>query len=246
MTDILLRVDPQNTLAAAIVYLAALAYPEGGKSAERAQLAMRAWCGRPWREAGQDRNHPELAAVISTTVSTIAVRDMENALKKLNRMIGRRLETGKAAVTLQFFNHGYARAPIPLDKQARSRQWLIFKHGLSSERAQELTARTHLLSKPFTLNTVARQSGMSPGKFKDGVWKETLPALHLALALHSQILEMDLRRYDVLTLLISHARWTISAIRSAESWAENLPVTQGLQPALKRLRDINRVRIILA
>lgn len=246
MTDALLRADSENTLAAAIVYLAALAYPEGGKNAERAQLAMRAWCARKWRETGQDRNQPELAAVIPAIINQISVRDMENAMSKVNRKVFRRIKVGKAAAELQFFQHGYARVGIPLDEQARSRRHLIFQHKFSSERAQLLTPKTRLLSKPFTLNAIAKQSGMSPGKFKDGVWKETLPVLHLALGLHSQILEMDLRSYDLLILLVNHARWTTNAIQGAEMWAQNLSFTKDLQPALMRLRQVNRVRIVLA
>ena len=240
--DEVLHVDSENTLAAAIVYLATLAYPDRSKRA-RAILSMRVWCARQWRDSGQICD-ATLATATSNTIKAMTARDMRGALAKLNRKLFQRVKVAKAATRLEFFQQGYKRIPVPANQQYETRRKLIFKHNLSSAEAQQLTATSRLLSKPFTLNTIAKESGMSPGKFKDTVWKETLPVLHLAWGLHSQILEMDLRSYDVLILLVTHGRWTLPAIEGAEIDAQNLPYLKELHPALRRLRQMRRVRIV--
>ncbi len=133
---------------------------------------------------------------------------------------------------------------MPANVQYETRRKLIFELNLSSAEAQKLTAASRALVKPCTLNTIAKKSGMSPGKFKDTVWRETLPVLHLARGLHGQILEMDLFSCDALRLLVTHGRWALQAIEGAEIHAQNLPELKDLHPALKRLRQTRRIRIV--
>lgn len=239
--DECLYVDVDNTLAAAIVYLAAIADPADTRKRERSMLALRAWCARHWRRTEQDRD-PYIASAISVVINSMTERDMRGALNKLNRKVFERVNIAAAATKLAFLQNAYDDVPIPADVQSRSRRELIFGHKLSSERAADLTAKTRLLYKPFTLNTLAKQSGMSPGKFKDTQWKESLPVLHLAWALRSQILAMDLRSYDVLRLLLSHGRWVKPAMEGAEI---HLPRIAELHDAFARYATMRRVRLLM-
>lgn len=189
MADEVTSVDASNSLFAAMVFIAALAYPEDHAARDYFILATKAHCVR----FAQHRRRMSRAAG-SPTTNAIAAQQQRAAMRKGIERIRIRLQMAEII------------APSYLEALSKN-TLLRVKIKIKDENGLELDSYTKALASL----PVDQRTGMRH-------WAESKPVTHLAMALRSVILEQKKQmgtRWHVLTLL-HQPGWILQTIPTAE------------------------------
>ncbi len=220
MTDELTTVPAENPLLTAMVFLAALAYPEDWTKRDRAIESMKALVFRAAKTRGQLDRLP---------AEKMTRQQMENTLRLLTKRIDKRLQASTvcADLLMRIKRPGKPHRLAPTAVQAT--KWHLRKAGIPEARVSELAATTRATpGKAWSLNDHAKHG---PARFKSDAWRPEV--MHLAMALNSvkrKWSDPRGRPFSVATLLFN-PEWVIPAIRSAEASASYWPHVSNMPTA---------------
>lgn len=228
-------VDVDNQLWPAMVFLAALAYPESHEKRDRAILAMKALVARAYKDLGGTED-------VSSMVNALRVENQRGTLNLLQKRLDKRLYVGHVVSSLvgSVRRPGLRERVSPVD-QKRTRDYLM-RRGASMEAAvrMTMTVQTRPGSRK-TLSDYARQSGTSKAKFMNEWWAPEV--FHLALSFFVVSCRWkDPRGFNIARLL-ANPGWSLEALRRAEFFA-GLTRASNLPPSLHGIRSAALIRLI--
>lgn len=227
--------NPLDALAGAALYLAVVAYPEAGDSRKRekfmeALIAWRIKCCIPYMQHVTIRVLPEYSRV----------RKLHGPISKGFRCLERRLTAASMGWSLYWNRH--------LAKSVPQNPDCLYRLELPPRLGGDI--RMRLQRGPATVNKAAQalvESRMktTPGlvpedaavNIKHRVWAESLPVLHLTIALLQQVegFPAEAPTVDKLLLLLFNTDWLVPVLSYAESLRTFLP---SLIPTFKPERAV--------
>jgi hypothetical protein len=233
--DEITEVDIRNPLVAAMVFLAAVAYPESHSERDRAIDAMRALLVRAClARALPTGDYGDLLARMPN-------QQQDGTLRRLSTRLHWRITMANCAGRLLSRTRkivGYTRATPSEQKRRRD---ALLRAGTS---LQQATRRAAILwpaaGQPYSLNDFAKQWPAGQARFKSTVWAPEV--LHLAMALRSEIVR-GAASIGVVGLL-RNPHWAPRAIERAESFWLNMRRASNLPPALVGFKRARLVRIV--
>lgn len=240
--DEITPIDSRNPVMAAMMFLAALAYPESHPKRTRAVKAMLVRLYRDARKAGHPIGRSDAA---NQLIAAIKVQQQTNTLRQTGNRLDKRVLQAEVALRLL----ASVRRPGPPvrihpDVRKQTRDWLM-RAGFSMDSADKHAAR---VSKdggaPYSLNEYGNAHG-GKSAFKRDVWR--MDVLHLALVYRSARKQWERQHQLVMTdfmQLVASPEWVIPALQTAEKKLSGMRRAINLPPALERMRNARAIRLI--
>lgn len=242
MADEITEAD-ENSVLAAMMFLAALAYPESHAARNRAVSAMLARVKRDARAVDHPAGRSEDARQLFAQVKR---QQQRNTLRQTGKRLQRRfLQAEIASQLLMGMRRVISHKKIPPEVQKFTRDKLMREHDFGMDQALRMTAQTWpVMGSPVSLNTYARPNGGLTA-FRRDVWRPEV--VHLALAFRVATMKWEREHGRALVNfleLVIEPDWITGALKSAEAKLDILRTARGLHPAFARVRSIRAIRLV--